>query len=328
MPRRPAPITSDVPEPAATASPARRAIYREAALVAHRRGARPGRPLHIVASWARWAVGVTVAMVVAALVFATTARIGEYAQGVAVVRREGRQVATSTVAGIVQSIEVRPGERVVAGQVLVRLDDTAQRAELERVEREYQQRLVELLREPGDEARRERLAALDGQLQLAQARLAERSVLASQAGVVSDVRVRPSQAVGPGDAVASIERDSAETLVIGLFPGHYRPLLGDAETELYLELAGFPDTRQRVEIRSVADEVVGPVEAMRYLGRDREGALTPSGPVVVVVSELPSETFVSEDTEYRVYDGMQGVLEVELRSSTLLETLIPALKEL
>lgn len=267
-------------------------------------------------------------MVVAALVFASTARIGEYAQGVAVVRREGRQVATSTVAGIVQSIEVRPGERVVAGQVLVRLDDAAQRAELERVEREYQQRLVELLREPGDEARRERLAALDGQLQLAQARLAERSVLASQAGVVSDVRVRPSQAVGPGDAVASIERDSAETLVIGLFPGHYRPLLGDAETELYLELAGFPDTRQRVEIRSVADEVVGPVEAMRYLGRDREGALTPSGPVVVVVSELPSETFVSDETEYRVYDGMQGVLEVELRSATLIETLIPALKEL
>ena len=33
-------------------------------------------------------------------------------------------------------------------------------------------------------------------------------------------------------------------------------------------------------------------------------------------------------TEYRVYDGMQGRLEAEVRSETLLETLVPALKHL
>ncbi|MFV8752207.1 HlyD family efflux transporter periplasmic adaptor subunit [Nannocystaceae bacterium ST9] len=307
---------------------ARRAIFREAALEAHRRGSRPGRPLHIAATWTRWAIAVTLAVVFGGLVFASTARVGEYAQGIAVVHREGRQVATSTVSGIVQTIEVRPGERVLGGQILVQLDDAAERAELARVEAEYEQRLVELLREPADEARRERLAGLDGQLQLARIRVDERRILATRAGLVSDVRVRPGQPVSPGDAVVSVEHDATETLVVGLFPGHYRPLLSAADTRLFLEFSGFPDSRQEVEIRSVADEVVGPVEAMRYLGRDREGAMTPSGPVVVVVTVLPSDTFTSEDTEYRVYDGMQGTLEVELRSETLLETLVPALKEL
>jgi biotin carboxyl carrier protein len=306
----------------------RRAIFREAALAAHRGGSRPGRPLHIVSTWTRLAVVVTLAVVVAGLVFAATARVGEYARAVAVVHREGRQVATATVSGVVQSIEVRPGQRVVAGQVLVRLDDATQRAELDRIEREYEQRLVELLREPADEGRRQQLAGLDGQRELAAARVAERTVTAASEGVVSDVRVRPGQPVSPGDAVATVEQETARTVVVGLFPGHYRPMLErrDASLRLHLELAGFPDSRREVAIRSVADEVVGPVEAMRYLGRDHAGALAPSGPVVIVVTELPSDTFVSDDVEYRVYDGMQGTLEAELRSETLLDMLLPDLE--
>lgn len=315
-------------EEATVSRPERRAIFRAAALEAHRRGARPGRPLHIVSAWTRWAVRVTVAVVVAGLVFAATARVGDYAQGIAVVRREGRVVVTSAVPGTVQSIEVRPGQHVQPGQVLVRLDDAAQRAELERVEREYEQRLVELLREVDDAARRERLAALDGELRIARARVDERAVTAAHAGLLSEVRVSPGQAVSPGDAVVSIERDSAQTVVVGLFPGHYRPLLSARETRIHLELEGFPDSRQEVAVRSVADEVVGPAEAMRFLGRDRQGALELVGPVVVVVTELPSDVFVADDTEYRVYDGMQGVLEAKLRDETLLETLVPALQQL
>ncbi|MFY0533127.1 biotin/lipoyl-binding protein [Nannocystis pusilla] len=60
----------------------------------------------------------------------------------------GRVAVTSDVSGTVQSIEVRNGQRVAAGQVLVQLDDAAPRAELSRVEQEYHQRLVELLRSP------------------------------------------------------------------------------------------------------------------------------------------------------------------------------------
>ncbi len=322
-------MTEPTPSDAQT-SPraAQRAIFREAAIAAHRGGARPGHPLYIVSTWTRWAVGVTVAAVIAGLVFAATVRVGEYARGTAIVRREGRKVVTTTVPGTVQSIEVRPGQRVEAGKVLVRLDDAAQRAERARVEREYEQRLVELLRTPADDARRERLAALDGELQRARAQVDERTVTAPQPGLVSDVRVRPGQPVAPGDVVVSLEQDAAETVVVGLFPGHYRPLLGAADTRVFLELEGFPNSRHAVSLRSVADEVVGPAEAMRYLGRDREGALELRGPVVVVESVLPSDTFEADGAEYRIYDGMQGTLEARLRSATLLETLIPALQRL
>ncbi|MFY0534572.1 biotin/lipoyl-binding protein [Nannocystis pusilla] len=195
---------------------ARRVIFRGAALEAHRRASRPGHPLHIVPTWTRWAVTVTILLVGAGLVFAATVRVGEYAEGRAVVRREGRLVVTTSASGTVQTIPVRLGQRVEAGEVLVRLDDASQQAELARVEREYEQRLVELLRAPADDGRRERLAALDGQLQLARAR-AERSVVAPEPGVVSDVRVRPGQALAPGDAVVAVEQDAAQTVVVGLF---------------------------------------------------------------------------------------------------------------
>lgn len=321
-------MTESFEEPSSASPGARRAIFREAAVQAHRRGAGPGRPLHIVATWTRWAVGVTLALLVASVAFATSASIGEYAQGVAVVRREGRVAVTSDVPGTVQHIAVSTGQRVATGQVLVQLDDAAPRAELARVEQEYRQRLVELLRAPADDARRERLAILKAQLQLAQARVRERQIVAPQPGRVSDVRVRPGQPVAPGDAVVAVEQDTARTVVFGLFPGHYRPLLRAGDSRLFLELEGFPDSRHEVALRVVADEVVGPAEAMRYLGRDREGAIALAGPVVVVETELPADTFVADDTEYRVYDGMQGVLEARLRSETVLEALIPALKRL
>ncbi len=304
------------------------AIFREQAVQTHRLGASSGRPLHIVSTWTRWAVRVTLLLLFASLVFATTARMGEYAEGVAVVRREGRVVVTSSVSGTVQRIAVHTGQVVAAGEVLVQLDDAGQQAERSRVEQEYQQRLVELLRAPADDAKRERLATLKAQLELAQARERERQITATVPGVVSDVRVRPGQSVAPGDAAVAVEQDSARVVVIGLFPGHYRPLLSAAESSLFLELEGYPDSRRRVVLRSVADEVVGPAEAMRFLGREREGAVELTGPVVVVETELPSDTFLADGAEYRVYDGMQGVLEARLRSETLLEVLIPALKRL
>lgn len=306
----------------------RPSIFRARALEAHRRGDPPGRPLELVSSWTRWALRVTVLVVAVGLGFAATAPVGEYAQGPAVVRREGRVIVTSSVAGTVRAVEGHPGRRVEAGELLLRLDDAGARAELERVEREYEQRLVELLRAPEDEGRRERLAGLGAELELARARLRERSVRAPSAGLISDLRVREGQRVNPGDALVAIEGEAAETVVVGLLPGHYRPLLSAEDSELVLELEGFPDSRVEVELRDVADEVVGPAEALRVLGRDREGAIQPQGPVVVVEARLASDRFSSDEVDYRIYDGMQGRLEAKVRAATLLETLIPALRRL
>ena len=303
-------------------------IFRARALEVHQQGESPGRPLEVVSSWTRWAVRVTVLVVAVGLGFAALAPVGEYAQGPAVVRREGRTIVTSSASGTVRSVARRPGQRVEAGELLVRLDDAGAEAALARVEHEYEQRLVELLRAPEDEARRERLTSLGAELELARARLDERSVRAPSAGLISDLRVREGQRVDPGDALVAIEGEAAQTVVVGLLPGHYRPLLSAEASELVLELEGFPDSRVEVDVREVADEVVGPAEALRVLGRDREGAMQLDGPVVVVEARLASERFASDDVDYRIYDGMQGRLEAKVRAATLLEILIPALRRL
>lgn len=309
----------------ATAPP--RSIFRPAALDAHGRGDRPGRPLGAVSRWTRLAELVLLAVFVSATIFAATAEIGEYAQGIATVRREGRVLVTSAVSGTVQKIEVGSGQRVAAGAVLVRLDDASERAELDRAEQAYTRQLLELLRAPqrDSEGKRQRLASSDAAVQLARAKLRGRTIVAPESGVVSDVRVRRGQPVVLGDALVSLEQEDARTVVVGLFPGHYRPLLSAADTQVYLELEGFPDSRGEVVVRSVADEVIGPAEAMRYLGRDRLGTVELRGPIVVVETELRSDLFAANDTHYRIFDGMQGTLEAKLRSATLLETLLETL---
>lgn len=302
-------------------------IYRPAALAAHQRGDQPGRPLHVVSSWTRLAVGACVAMLVAAFGFAAFARVGEYAEGVAVIRRDGREPIGATVSGAVQRVEVAPGQVVAAGQLLVQLDDRGERAELERVEQAYELRLVELLREPEDPARHERLATLASERQLAAARVHERAIVAPHAGVISDVRVRPGAPVQAGDVLLSIEGPHARTVVVGLFPGRVRPLLHAGDTRLLLELDGFPDAHVELSLASVADEVIGPEAALQGLGRDQLGALALQGPLVRVEAELAADVLFVDDVELRLYDGMHGRLEARLRARTLLESLMPTLAD-
>ncbi|MFO7562695.1 MAG: HlyD family efflux transporter periplasmic adaptor subunit [Enhygromyxa sp.] len=313
-------------EETSSSAPAQRSIFREAALAAHRESDRPGRPLELVPLWTRLAEIVIFVVLLAGLIFAAVAEIGEYAEGVAVVRREGRTIVTAATAGTVARIEVETGRRVAADEVLVRLDDAAERAAFELAKRHYERQLVEALRDPADLGKRERLTSADAALQQAEAKLRERTIVAPCEAVVSDVRVRPGQPVTPGDAVIALELADARTVVVGLFPGHVRPLL-DPETPLLLELEGFPDSRHELVIRSVADEVVGPHEAMRYLGRDRQGAIELAGPIVVVETELPSDRFVVDDAQYQLFDGMQGTVEAKLRSATILQILRESLLE-
>ena len=106
-----------------------------------------------------------------------------------------------------------------------------------------------------------------------------------------------------------------------------RTLLDSDEARFYLEVSGYPGGRYEVALRSIADEVIGPEEAMRYLGRGNQGTLEIAGEVVVVTVEAPS-SFVADGVEYRLFEGMHGTLESKVRSESILEALIPAIKKL
>lgn len=297
--------------------------FRAQAVEAHRRGPGLGSPLRIVPAWMVWSTRLVVLVVLGAVAFAAVARVADHARGPAVIRVEGRLVLDSRTAGSVVDVAVQPGDRVEAGAVLVRLDDTMQRAELVRVEREYDQALARLLRDPATRVEG-RLAALQAERELARTRVLERTVVASDAGLVSDVRVRVGHRVEPGDTLVALDRDSARVVVVGLVPGHFRPRLAGADATAQLELDGFARESIDVVVRSVAHEVVGPAEALRWLGREQTGALELGGPVVIVEATVDGERFVADGESFRFYDGMQGVLELELDERSLLESLLPS----
>lgn len=313
-------------------------LFRREALEHHARGLRDeGSLLRISPSWTRWAYRLLLLVFAAAALFAVLGSVHEYAAGPAVVRLEGHSEVTAKLPGIVTAVEVEAGQRVAAGDLLVRFYGAQEAAELDRVRREFELGLIRRLRDPSDPAAESALSRLRAQQELAEARLEERSARAPHPGVVSDLRVRPGQHLVPGQVVLSLvgedpaapeagERDLGLSIV-ALFPGHYRPLLRPG-MKLRLELQGYRYAYQHLVIDRVDDEVVGPAEARRVLGAGIGDALSLSGPLVLVRARLPAATFESGGRVYEYHDGILGVAEVRVRSERILQTLLPGSRAL
>ena len=116
--------------------------------------------------------------------------IDEYAYGTAVIRAESRTDVIVPLAGSVTAVVVEPGQRVEAGQPLVRFHDALERAQVETIQREHDEALFRSLREQAPPELREQLTDIRARLKLAQAKLALRTINAPHAGYVSDVRIR------------------------------------------------------------------------------------------------------------------------------------------
>jgi membrane fusion protein (multidrug efflux system) len=302
-------------------------IFRREALERHRRPRREGDVLRLSPGWTRWGFGSLAIACAAALTYGVVGQVSEWATGPAVVRIEGKTDVTAEAAGIVASVEVQPGQRVAAGDLLVRFATAAEEAELARLDRELEAQLVKVLRDPRDSAARASLTGLRAQKQLAEATLARRLVRAPVAGVVSDVRIHAGRQLLPGEIILSLVGDEARFSVIAMLPGHHRPLLR-AGMPLRLELAGYRYAYQEVTIESVGDEVVGPAEVKRYLGQEIADTVAVSGPVILVKATLPSRAFRVEDRTYNYFDGMHGTAEARVREESVLVTFVPALKVL
>jgi membrane fusion protein (multidrug efflux system) len=299
-------------------------LFRREAVVGHdERGW--GEVVRVAPPWIGWAYWGLVVVLVGAAVLVTCGRIATYSSGPAVVRMQDRREIASPTAGNVASVRVGPGAAVAAGEVLARLDDRAELADVARLERELATRLRERLLAPSDPATGEAVARLRLELERASAALDERVLRAPIAGVVGDVRVRAGQRVEPGDVVASIVDAAGGAEVIALLPGGDRPRLRPGQ-RMRLELHGFRHTYQDLTVEVVAAEAMGPEEARRYLGRIADDVAV-RGPVVIVRATLPAD-FVADGAAYRYVDGMSGVAEVEIDSERILEALLPGSKRL
>lgn len=309
------------------------AVFREEALDHHlASGRREGDLLRLSPRWLDWTYRLVTALAAVGLLFLLFGTVHEYASGPALIRFAGRQEVTATATGTVSAVVVRPGQRVAAGQPLVQLYDAEEIAGLRRVEQEFELRLLERLRDPGDRAAEQSLGGLRTERDLARSRLGERVLRAPQAGTVADLRVRPGQSLLPGQVVASLatgdpNQPARPPRLIALLPGQYQPQLRTG-LPLRLEIQGYPYHYLHLRLDSVSREVIGPEEARRLLGPGVADTVTLTGPVVIAGATLPGTTFTVDGRTYRYSDGLPGRAEVQMRSQPILVALVPGLRAL
>lgn len=305
-------------------SDAAKKLFRDEAVQHHVRGGARGDVLMLTPRSFFWAHRLLLGLAVAAIVFACVGQLDEYASGPAVVRVSGRSEVTAPAAAVVERVEVSAGDRVRAGDSLVRFDASTETAELTSIERELSDRLAAQLRDPADQAAREAVAALRMRRDLARAGLERKTVRAAQAGVVGDVRIRAGQLVDPGMPLLTLLGEKSGAGVTALLPGQFLPLLARGQT-LRLTLDGFEKDVHGLLIERVGDQIIGPTEAARYLGRELGDAFPITGPVVLVYARLPAVAFQSSGKQYRYSHGMYGRAEVAVRTRSIVRTLFPEL---
>jgi multidrug efflux pump subunit AcrA (membrane-fusion protein) len=303
----------------------RQLFRREAIEHQSARGAR-AEMVRIAPRSTAWAMRLLLVALSAALFFVIVGRVNEYASGPALVRIDGRTALSATHAALVKSVDVKPGDHVEEGAVLLQLFSSEEASDLEAATREFDDQLVKLMQRPNDATAREALVTLRTRRELARARLEQRSLRAPHRGVVGDVRVRAGQLIEPGVAVLELRGDQADTNVVALLPGRYRPLLKPG-AKLRFELDGFHRRAHELTVEDVGDQIVGPAEAVRYLGREQADALQLTGPVVLVQASLPTGSFEADGERFEFAHGMQGKAETIVRNEPVAYAFLPGLKQ-
>jgi biotin carboxyl carrier protein len=300
-------------------------LFRDEA-IAHRRAQLERADLLAIdpnaTAWGMRVIGLAALVSVLFLYFG---RVNEYASGPAIVRLQGRTTLSARLAGVVARVDAVPGREVEQGDVLVQLHAADELAELEAARRELDHQLRKLLAEPDDRTAREALVSLRARKELAETRLAQRTVRAPHRGTIGDVRVREGQVVEPGATLAELLEAQSSASVSALLPGRYRPLLAKGH-KLRFRLDGFHRQVLELTVTQVGDQIIGPKEAARYLGPDLADAFTIAGPVVLVEAHLPQRSFRTDGIAYEYAHGMLGMAEAVVRNERVAYALLPILK--
>jgi hypothetical protein len=303
-------------------------MFRQEAIVSLvRRGAR-GDVVRVHPGWVRAAYWLVLVSLIGAVSFAAVARVNQYAEGPAIIRFTGRSDVVALEAGTITALDVKRGETVKEGQILARLYDAEQLARVRGLDTEFERKLVQYLQAQADKSAQAQLAAVVSQRETARASLESRAIRAPRAGIVKEVYVGNGKVVAPGKVVLSIvESGTVEGLsVVAFLPGSERPRLR-AKQPILLALPGYRGVRIPAEVRGVSSQVLGAAEARsRYLGERVGESFAVEGNVVVIDAILTTEEFESDGQKFKLHDGMVGLVEVQLASKSVLETVVPGFK--
>jgi len=295
--------------------------FRPEALAERRRAsALPGRVVRAPRTWIRWAFPTLLGLVATAIVAAALVEVPTYSSGVGIVTVEGEQI-TSPMPGTVAQVLVAPNTRVAVGDALVRMRAIEEEAELAAAEADYRSALAVFLASSSDDSARIALATIATRRQRAQAAVDARTLHATTAGIVGDIRVKPGLMLVPGTQVMKIARAAATPVVVAVLPGTDRPRLATGMT-VQLELPGYHGKRAEATIDAIDTQIVGPDEARRSLGDPIGDALPIHGPVVIVHAHLMTTTFEADGRQFELHDGMLGKAEVRVSQRSLLSALL------
>ena len=300
-----------------------RSLFRSEAIEEQRRSESPSSILNVSERWGSWIVGGMAALLLAFAAFLVFGKATEYAEGSAVVHSRGRVPVVANEAGTVAAIQLAPGTPVAPGDVIGTLYDHAELAEVQRLQHEYEDALVRLLRDPESPTAGAGLAGLRASSEQARAALEERQLIVPVAGVLTDVRVRPGALVSPGQTVATVRSSSPGFEIVAAVPGNFRPLLTSG-LPVVVELEQFPGNRFHLEAREISPEVISVAEARALMGPllptgTEDGALT------LVYADLPELLVSRTGAEHPLYDGMRGSVRIPVREERFIVTLWPAL---
>lgn len=303
-----------------------RKIFRERALEQRRRGkGQYGEVLQIPSFGIRLSYWLLICVAGVVLGYGFFAKVTQYAAGPGMVRMANRSIVSAPRSGSVSEVVVAPGQRVSKGCVLVRFFDSPERGELERIESEIERTLSHWLRDPHSSAAKADLGRLYPLRAQAARNLELRTLRASRDGVVRDVRVRPGVAVKEGDIAVTLTPPRVPFFLEAALPGHFRPMIRPG-MPLHFRIQGYETTNLRLVVESVAEEVVGPIEAKRSFGAEMSGLLAAEEAVVLIRARIDGDGFRASGEVYRFFEGMRGTVEIPVRSESLLATLIPGLR--
>jgi len=113
---------------------------------------------------------------------------------------------------------------------------------------------------------------------------------------------------------------------MAIVPGDYRPMLSRGQPVRF-SLDGFQSDYRNLEVDSVSEEAIGPVEAKRYFGPELVDALPiTAGAKTLIRARVPDSSFTFEGRPYGYFDGLTGTADVRVRSEPIIVMLIPALR--
>ena len=305
----------------------KKSLYRPEALEQHRRRGQEGSLTELSPGWVKRTYQILMAGMVIAIFASIVIKVPTYSSGTGVIAFDGTPI-TAPAPGTVETIYVEPQMKVEKGTPLVKLKSEKEQSDHKQAQTELEAALHSYLIDPADESIRKALVTAQAAAKRAEDAIEQRTVRATSAGTVSDIRVRAGSPLNFGEPILTIVAPGTEPEVWAFLPGSDRPRLRAGQL-LQVELIGFQKKRELAKIYEVSVGITGAASARTALGPELADALklAQDGSYTLVKAKLPRRQFRAKGKTYHYHHGMPSKCEVRVEDKRFVSTLLPSVEK-